>query len=216
VWLCKRYRLLCFLGSSPQKASLFAPQRPAIEGDRGFLDQAKPGQPGNASACRVAKLIRGVKFAGFQQYQRFEACYTPENVMPEGTFYTRNPRAPQLHEILDVEAQLKPLPIEAMRLLARHFTDSALNRRCRSERGARLRDLAQTYEAEAALGRDVALLMLRDLDRYAASAWRFEWDRLLPVGTPERRQLQHRILTLTDGWVPGYSTIRRALGGSQK
>ena len=53
----------------------------------------------------------------------------------------------QLHDILDVEAQLKPLPIEAMRRLARHFTDSALNRRCRSERDARLRDLAQTYEA---------------------------------------------------------------------
>jgi hypothetical protein len=130
-------------------------------------------------------------------------------MMPEGTFCPQNPRASHLHDILDIEGKLEPLPIEAMRQLARHFTDPALNRRCRGERNARFRDLAQTYAGDSP--GELARLTHSDLRRYAASTWRFERGRSLPADAPQRRQLQHRILALTDGWVPSERTIERAL-----
>ena len=101
-----------------------------------------------------------------------------------------------------------------MRRLARHFTEPALNRRCRGERDALFRDLAQTYAGDST--GELAALVLRDLTRYAASAWRFERGRPLPAGAPLQRQLQHRVLTLTDGWMPSQRTIERAMVARQR
>src|SRR5436305_12824022 len=132
---------------------------------------------------------------------------------PSAPFVSETRTLPPLYDILDIEGQLELLPIEAMRSLARHFTDSALGRRCRGERNERLRNLAQTYEGSS--GEALAELVQLELARYAESAWKYQQGRPLSAGARVRRQLQHRVLTLTDGRPLSVPTIKRALAGSK-
>jgi hypothetical protein len=96
------------------------------------------------------------------------------------------------------------------RMLVKHASPSALRRRALDDRDAAIRQLAATYAA--ASGRAMADAVHRDLQRYAASAYRFERNR--PPSDPTR-VLLHRVLAIGDGRVPSFELIRRALGGSK-
>src|SRR5579872_3750050 len=107
---------------------------------------------------------------------------------------------------------LSRLPVETLERLAVRFTSpSALRRRREDERDGCYRALAVDHPA-IANGRQLASALATELDRYRASAWRYEQGGAAPTDT--RRALMHRILTLSDGRTLSASSIRRVLAGA--
>src|SRR5437764_631102 len=84
--------------------------------------------------------------------------------------------------------------------------------RCRKvERGARYRNLAQTYTGDS--GGELASAVRKGLNR-VRPRWKYEHDRAPPADN--RRRLQYRALTVNHGNVPSERTIKRALAGVPK
>src|SRR5215472_15183469 len=114
---------------------------------------------------------------------------------------------PSLAELEVVLARMAPAEIAIIEPFLLPFVRRARRLAARDER---VRASAVLYP-EHGTGRGLAAALRRDLQRYAATGWRFERDRP-PVGDA-KRQAWHAILSLNEGRVLAAGQIRAILAG---
>lgn len=98
------------------------------------------------------------------------------------------------------------LPISEQRDLARLFTRSALNARCRNQRDNLILGAIVGIEGSV---RTVATQLHARLCRYAESAWRFE----AGAAPSAQHAALHAILTASDGRIPSPERLRKTISG---
>jgi hypothetical protein len=108
----------------------------------------------------------------------------------------------------DLDAAIAALPVEALRLAKRRFSDAALRQVALDERDACYRTLAVGL-APARSGYAMALAIQTALARYRdRGPWRFERGRKAPVDPP--RALMHRIRSITASSAPSARSSGRS------
>jgi hypothetical protein len=114
---------------------------------------------------------------------------------------------PSFAQLEVVFARLAPADVATIEPFLKPFVRRARRLAARDEK---VRGVAVLYP-EHGTGRGLAAALRRDLQRYAATGWKFERDRP-PVGDA-KRQAWHAILSLNEGKVLAVGQIRAILAG---